>query len=107
VKQYLFSRTLDCSPDKAVTLVQSDALEHVRELKRADGEAIWLCGGSVLAGALYAAGLIDQLILKVNPIVLGTGIPLLGQAVSADRLELRDIKRFDSGHLIADYWVGA
>jgi len=107
LKQYLFSRTLDRSPDEAVTLVESDALEHVRELKRADGKAIWLCGGSVLAGALYAAGLIDQLVLKVNPIVLGTGIPLLGQAVSADRLELRGVKRFESGHMIADYRVGA
>lgn len=105
LKQYLFSRTLDRSPDDAVTLVGTDTLERVRELKRTDGKAIWLCGGSVLAGALHTAGLIDELILKVNPIVFGRGMPLFGQAVDANRLELQGLERFDSGHLIVNYRV--
>lgn len=103
LKQYLFSRTLERTPDDAVTLVRTDALERVRELKRMDGRAIWLCGGSVLAGDLHAAGPIDELILKVNPIVFGKGKPLFGRAVAADRWVLRGLERFESGHLIVNY----
>lgn len=103
--QYLFSRTLEQSPDESVTLVTADALDRVRALKTMHGRSIWLCGGSVLAGDLYAADLIDEVILKVNPIVFGTGTPLFGRRVEADRLALREVKRFQSGHLIISYRV--
>lgn len=105
LKQYLFSRTLERSPDEAVTLVSSEALDRVRELKEMDGKSIWLCGGSDLAGELHAAGLVDELILKVNPVVFGRGKPLFGRAVDADRLELRGLQRFGSGHVIMNYGV--
>ncbi len=105
LKQYLFSRTLDRSPDEGVTLVATDALARVRELKEMGGQSIWLCGGSILAGELYAAGLIDELILKVNPIAFGRGKPLFGQAVDGDRLALTGLRRFDSGHVIMNYAV--
>jgi dihydrofolate reductase len=39
-----------------------------------------LCGGARLAGALYDE--IDELVLKVNPVVLGTGTPLFRGATS-------------------------
>lgn len=103
--QYVFSRTLGKSPDDAVTLVSTDAVDRVKALKAEDGTSIWLCGGSVLAGELFAAGLVDELLLKMNPIVFGTGIPLFGREVEADRLTLQDVKQFTSGHLIARYRV--
>jgi dihydrofolate reductase len=103
--QYLFSETLEASPDKSVALVKGDALHRVKELKETDGMAIWLCGGSVLAGNLYAAGLIDEIVLKVNPIVFGAGKPLFDRAVDANRLALGDVERFRSGHLILSYTV--
>lgn len=106
LRQYVFSSTMGRSPDTAVTLVADDALERVRHLKGADGKSIWLCGGSALAGALHAAGLIDELVVKINPIVLGEGIPLFGQAVPADRMALRGVERFASGHVILSYRIG-
>lgn len=105
LNQYLFSRTLERSPDDSVTLVKADALDRVRELKGMEGQSIWLCGGSVLAGDLYAPGLVDELILKVNPVVFGEGKPLFGRAVDASRLMLRHMERFESGHLIVNYAV--
>lgn len=105
--QVVFSRTLEHSPDEAVTLVSTDAIEHVRSLKAQSGQSIWLCGGSVLAGDLFAVGLIDELILKVNPVVFGEGKPLFGRQVAGSRLVLRDLTRFESGHLIASYRVAS
>ena len=103
--QYLFSRTLERSPDNEVTLVTTDALDQVRALKEMDGGDIWLCGGAVLAGDLYAAGLIDELVLKVHPVAFGRGIPLFGRTVEAGPLALQDVRHFDSGHAIMTYRV--
>ena len=76
LRHIVFSRTLDRSPDPAVELVTDDPAGSVRRLKATDGGGIWLVGGSELAGALYEE--IDELILKVNPVTIGTGIPLFG-----------------------------
>jgi dihydrofolate reductase len=103
--QYVFSRSMARSPDPAVTLVRDDAVGAVRGLKAQDGADVWLCGGGELAGALFRAGLVDELILKLNPIVLGTGRPLVAGAVGAGPLELIDTQRFASGHMILRYAV--
>lgn len=101
--QYLFSTTMDETPDDAVMLVKTDAVESVREMREGNGKSIWLCGGSILAGSLYAADLIDEIILKVNPIVFGEGKPLFGQRVGPNRLTLKGVRRFESGHVILNY----
>jgi dihydrofolate reductase len=74
LRHYVFSRTLAQSPDSAVEVVSGDPLAKVRELKSEQGKGIWLVGGAELAGALYPE--IDEFVLKVNPVVIGTGIPL-------------------------------
>jgi hypothetical protein len=51
----------------------------VRELKQEQGKDIWMAGGARLAAALVNE--LDELILKVNPIVLGSGIPLFAEPV--------------------------
>jgi len=76
MKQYVFSRTLHESPDPAVKLVSENVPGVVRELKTQLGKDIWLCGGANLASALFAEGLIDEVIVKTNPVLFGTGKPL-------------------------------
>ncbi|TVT50615.1 dihydrofolate reductase [Amycolatopsis rhizosphaerae] len=73
LEQYVVSRTLT-SDDPAMTIVDGDPAALVRELKERDGKGIWLCGGGKLAGALRDE--IDELVIKHNPVVLGSGIPL-------------------------------
>ena len=84
MKQYLFSSTLKESPDKNVQLVSGDALAFVRKLKKQPGKNIWLCGGGELATTLFPE--IDEIILKVNPILLGSGIPLFSGDVKETSL---------------------
>jgi dihydrofolate reductase len=84
LRHLVFSRTLGQSPDPTVELVAGDPLETVRQLKAEDGRGIWLVGGAELAGALYPE--IDELVLKVNPVTVGAGIPLFaGKAEAAPR----------------------
>ena len=71
LKQYLFSRHIQESPHADVVLVSEKTAEVVKQLKQEDGKGIWLCGGGVLDTSLLSENLIDKLILKVNPFLMG------------------------------------
>lgn len=58
-----------------LTTISGDLPEQVSRLKAEPGRDIWLCGGANLAAQLIEH--IDEIQIKVNPIVLGAGIPLL------------------------------
>lgn len=101
LKQYLFSAGMKESPDSEVQLVSGDAVAIVKELKRETGKDIWLCGGSDLATQLFPE--IDELILKVNPVVIGSGIPLFRGAVKPTALEVAASKGYDNGFRLTHY----
>jgi len=103
--QFVVSRTLSESPDPEVSLVTEDAPGFVRRLKADEGLAIWICGGSELATPLLEERLIDRLILKVNPVVFGDGIPLFRGEVASPTLSVASATTFNSGHSIVEYLV--
>lgn len=74
LRHLVFSSTLAVDPETAIEVVKGDALERVRELKAEAGLDIWLVGGGTLAHALLPE--IDRLVLKLNPSVIGQGVPL-------------------------------
>lgn len=105
LKSYVFSSTMTTSPDPQVELVSNHVPEFVKQLKQQSGKAIWLCGGAQLAAQLWEVQLIDELIVKLNPVVLGVGIPLLTGQVSLAQLELTDRKIYQNGTLRLHYAV--
>lgn len=107
LEQYVFSRTLTASPDPNVTLVRDDVAGTGRRLKQRSGKAIWLCGGADLAGQLLAERLIDELVLKVHPVLFGTGIPLFGDFGGQANLALTQSQRYNSGVMLNEYRVVA
>jgi dihydrofolate reductase len=103
MRQYLFSRSFQESPDKEIELVSGDALAKVRGLKHVHGKDIWLCGGGSLAVQLFSE--IDELILKVNPVVIGRGIPLFRGEVTPTAVEVVESKSYSNGFRIVQYRV--
>ena len=103
--QYVFSRTIPESPHSGVTLVRDDVVGFVSRLKQQRGKAIWLCGGADLAATLFEAGLVDELTVKLNPVLFGSGIPLLGRAHGRVGLELMETFTYPSGHVRLHYRV--
>lgn len=96
--QYVVStRPLDVPSD--VHLVTGDVLGAITALKAGDGQPIWLCGGGRLAATLLPE--IDRLLLKVTPVVLGRGRPLVAGGVQGFRPT--GVRRFDNGVTWLDY----
>jgi dihydrofolate reductase len=103
LEQYVVSRTMERSPDPNVELVSEDVIDFVRDLKREAGKGIYLCGGADLAATLLAEGLIDEIILKVNPALFGSGIPLFSGVVQQGALDLVDGKTYSNGLVLLRY----
>ena len=78
---YVFSRNRRKSTDRGKTpppdrFVSADPVAFVKRLRRRKGSSIWLVGGARLIQPLHEAGLIDEYIISICPIVIGSGIPL-------------------------------
>ncbi len=77
LRNLVFSRTLGTSPDPSVELVATDPVVRVGAIMDAPGAGLGLVGGGGLAGRLYDE--IDELVLKLAPLTLGSGVPLFGE----------------------------
>lgn len=102
--QYVFSRTLTESPCPDVELVRDDPAQVVANLKTQNGLGLWLCGGGVLASSLVDQ--IDRLVLKVNPLLLGAGIPLFASGMPPRPLRLLSQRCLANGVCLVEYELG-
>lgn len=101
LQQFVVTDSLRKISDSAVNLHHGDPLELTRRLKAQHGKDIWLCGGAKLAASVFAD--IDELILKVNPALIGAGIPLFdGIAIGTALLEY---KTYPNGFVLAHYRI--
>jgi dihydrofolate reductase len=86
-RQYVFSRTLSADIHPDVMIVAIDAARVVASLRAASGRDIWLFGGAELFRGLAAHGQVDTVEVVVVPVLLGTGIQLVGEG--SGRIPLR------------------
>lgn len=102
VKAYVFSNTLQQAPAN-VELVSGDIVEQVLALKNRPGKDIWLWGGASLTTTFINAGLLDEMILAVHPIVLGTGKPLFQAIDGRKQFTLQRSQSYSSGLVLLTY----
>lgn len=91
----VFSSTLEARRDGSLRVTAEDPVTVVRELKARPGRDIWLCGGGKLASSLLDE--IDEVVLKVNPVLAPGGLPLFDGQARPRTLELRERRAFDTG----------
>jgi dihydrofolate reductase len=89
------------------TLLTGDVVEGVTELKAGDGGGILTTGSTTLVRTLLRAGLVDELLLLVHPIVVGSGARLFEDGSPRVPLTLKHSATLGSGVLHLVYGVAA
>ena len=82
------------------------AVDDIRRIKEQPGSDIIIQGSSTIYPALLEAGLIDELILMIFPVVLGGGKRLFGEGTPVDKLEMIEHRVTEAGTVIAKYRPG-
>lgn len=107
MQHYIFSKTLqfDNKADEKVKIINKDEIPFIQQLKQTEGTDIYLCGGGAFAAYLFENELIDEVIIKLNPVIFGNGIKLFGASTKSVNLSLTDTKIYNSGVLLLTYKV--
>lgn len=102
---YVFSRTLNASDHKDVTILGDDGIDRLAELKGEAGKDIWLFGGGDLFGSLARAGLVDTVEVGIIPVLLGEGLPLMAANSGRVQLRLDNIDQWQGGGIGLNYSI--
>jgi len=85
------------------TLIAGNVAEEVAKLKRQSGNDLRVIGSGELVQTLMKHNLIDEYVLMVHPLVLGSGKRLFREGGSSANLKLIDIKTTGKGVAIITY----
>jgi dihydrofolate reductase len=101
----VFSRTLTrLEPAWAQSrLASRPVVDEIRALKASGGRDLALFGSATLAATVLAAGLIDEVRVIVNPVMLGGGQPMFRDPADRLGLELTSVERFRKGSVLLIY----
>ena len=80
-----------------VRFVSGDIVAFVGTMKDGPGKGIWLVGGGQINTAMVNAGLIDEIILTVFPIILGEGLPLFAPGADLTTFKTVGCKSYETG----------
>lgn len=103
-KVYVFSTTLN-EVDKPAVLIKGDIKEKIQEIKNESGKDIALFGGGELLTSLLNLNLVDEISMAIIPVLLGSGIPMVGELKKRTMLTLTDTKKYSNGTVQLTYDV--
>jgi dihydrofolate reductase len=103
-QKYVASTTLtEPLPWRNSTLLEGDAAGAVARLKQQPGKDLVVLGSGVLVQSLMRADLVDEYVLLIHPLVLGSGRRLFPDGGPPTTLRLVDAKPTTTGVLVATY----
>jgi dihydrofolate reductase len=103
-RKYVASRTLqEPLPWVNSTLLEGDAADAVARLKEEQGDDLAVLGSGELVQSLMRRSLVDQYLLTIHPLVLGSGRRLFTDGGAFASLRLVDAITTTTGVVIATY----
>ncbi len=103
-KKYVVSRTLnEPLPWMNSILLRGEASSTVAKLTQESGLDFVILGSGELVKTLMQVNLIDQYVLLIHPLIMGTGKRLFPEGNAFSALHLVDVKTASTGVLIATY----
>ncbi len=101
--KWVVSRTLDRADYQNTTLVKTDPVEAITQLKQQPGKDLFVFGSAKLSAVLIQHNLIDEYRIMINPVVLGSGIPLFQGVKEPLCLKLVNSRPFANGNILLYY----
>jgi dihydrofolate reductase len=104
-KNIVLSRTLPSFgiPGATVEKTTPDAL--AARLRDEKGKNVWVMGGATVFGEFLDAGVLDEIVIHVVPVLIGAGIPLLDATPRQTELKLKSTRRFSDGVVRLHYEI--
>jgi len=94
----LTGRNLPAPDGEDVRIGKADVGDlHAEMLQAANDRNLWVVGGGNVASQFADAGLLDDVIVTVVPVVLGEGKPLFDRRLPGGPMQLEGTRIFDSG----------
>ena len=78
---------------------------HKEMLEAANGKNVWLVGGGDLVGQFYDQGLLDEVLISIASVCLGSGAPLLPRRIVTPPLQLLSAAAHGSDFAVLRYAV--
>lgn len=103
LQKLVFSRTIGSVDWQNARLVGDDAPGEVAWLKRQPGKDLAIFGSATLGSDFLRRGLVDEVRVLVNPVVLGAGRPMFKGMKERLRLRLVRTRTLASGVVILSY----
>lgn len=103
VTKYVASTTLQNPSWENTIVLGEDVVEQLRTLKESDGPELQVHGSGNFAQTLFKHDLVDELWLKIFPIMLGQGKRLFDTGTIPAAFTLQSSSHSPSGVLFANY----
>jgi len=105
MRAYVFSRTQKPGERDGVEFVSEDPGKFVKKLKKQKGKDIMVFGGGEIGTVLLEAGVVDEIGFNIQPLLLGSGVPLFHKMKQQIDLELIECRPFKNGCVYVLYRV--
>ena len=103
VRKHVVSATLSGDLPWNSTLAAADPVSYVNALSEQGNGDISVTGGIDTVRSLFLAGVVDELILTVHPVVTNAGRRLFDESVPTTRLSLVQARQTSAGNAILTY----
>jgi dihydrofolate reductase len=105
VQKVVLSRTMKEPPSSNTTILHDNIGPEIKKLKSLPGQEIIIFGSPGAGHSLLAEGLIDEIWLFVNPVLLGDGIPMFKGIKERKMMTLIKSQAMQSGVVCLHYQV--
>ena len=103
VSKIVLSKSMKGQSLKNVTILSENVGEQIRKIKDSTGKEIIIFGSPSATHSLMKEGLIDDIWLFVNPVILGNGIPVFKDVPARVKLKLNKTHTLKSGVVCLHY----
>ncbi|MBO9444154.1 dihydrofolate reductase family protein [Phaeobacter italicus] len=103
MRTVVFSGALEVPENADISVCSRASPDEIRKIVRESVGSVYLCGGGDFAGWMLEQGLIDRLILKRAPCVIGSGTTLFGACSRPISMSRIRTETYENGYLLEEF----